>query len=139
METRIEKDSMGELHVPKDALYGPQTQRAVNNFPVSGKTMPKSFIRALLIAKSAAAKANAELGLIEPAMADAISSVTQELLADDKMMNHFPVDVFQTGSGTSSNMNANEVLAKLASVKLGSDINPNDHINYGQSLSLIHI
>ncbi len=144
METRIEKDSMGELHVPKDALYGPQTQRAVNNFPISGNKMPESFIRALLIAKSAAAQANAELGLIEPAMANAISSVSQELLTDNKIMDHFPVDVFQTGSGTSSNMNANEVLAKLASAKLGADVNPNDHINYGQSSndiipSTIHI
>ncbi len=144
MDTRIEKDSMGELHVPKDALYGPQTQRAVNNFPISGKTMPEPFIRALLIAKSAAAQANAELGLLEKSMADAISAVTTELLCDDDMMTNFPVDVFQTGSGTSSNMNANEVLANLATERLGADVNPNDHINYGQSSndiipSTIHI
>lgn len=144
MDTRVEKDSMGELHVPADALYGPQTQRAVNNFPISGQAMPDAFIRALLIAKSAAAQANGELGLIEPAMANAISVSTEELLAADDMMNHFPVDIFQTGSGTSSNMNANEVLAKLATAKLGANVSPNDHINYGQSSndiipSTIHI
>ena len=144
MDTRVEKDSMGELHVPAGALYGPQTQRAVNNFPISGQAMPDAFIRALLIAKSAAAQANGELGLIEPAMANAISVATEELLAADDMMNHFPVDIFQTGSGTSSNMNANEVLAKLATAKLGANVSPNDHINYGQSSndiipSTIHI
>ncbi len=133
MKTRIEGDSMGELKVPADALYGAQTQRAVNNFPVSGRRMPEAFIRALLMAKSAAAQANAELGLLSQDLADGISATVTELLASDDFMQHFPVDVFQTGSGTSSNMNANEVLAVLASKRLGESVNPNDHINYGQS------
>ena len=133
MKTRIESDSMGELKVPADALYGAQTQRAVNNFPVSGRRMPEAFIRALLMAKSAAAQANAELGLLSQDLADGISATVTELLASDDFMQHFPVDVFQTGSGTSSNMNANEVLAVLTSKRLGEAVNPNDHINYGQS------
>ncbi len=133
MKTRIESDSMGELNVPIDALYGAQTQRAVNNFPISGRRMPEPFIRALLIAKSAAAQANSELGLLSQNMADGIAAVIKELLASNDFMQHFPVDVFQTGSGTSSNMNANEVLATLASKRLGEIVNPNDHINYGQS------
>ena len=133
MNTRIERDSMGELEVPENALYGAQTQRAINNFPVSGKTMPEAFIRALLAAKSAAAKANAELGLLSENVASAITEVAEGLLNSDDMMSHFPVDVFQTGSGTSSNMNANEVLATLASAKVGETVGANDHINYGQS------
>ena len=133
MNTRIERDSMGELEVPENALYGAQTQRAINNFPVSGKTMPEAFIRALLAAKSAAAKANAELGLLPEKVASAITEVAEGLLNSDDMMSHFPVDVFQTGSGTSSNMNANEVLATLASAKVGETVGANDHINYGQS------
>ena len=133
MNTRIERDSMGELDVPENALYGAQTQRAINNFPVSGKTMPEAFIRALLAAKSAAAKANAELGLLPENVASAITEVAEGLLHSDDMMSHFPVDVFQTGSGTSSNMNANEVLATLASAKVGETVGANDHINYGQS------
>ncbi|MDA8652121.1 class II fumarate hydratase [Porticoccaceae bacterium] len=133
MNTRIERDSMGELEVPENALYGAQTQRAINNFPVSGKTMPEAFIRALLAAKSAAAKANAELGLLPENVASAITEVAEGLLNSDDMMSHFPVDVFQTGSGTSSNMNANEVLATLASAKIGETVGANDHINYGQS------
>ena len=133
MNTRIERDSMGELNVPENALYGAQTQRAINNFPVSGKSMPKAFIRALLTAKSAAAQANANLSLLPKNVADAISEVASELLDSGDMMSHFPVDVFQTGSGTSSNMNANEVLATLASAKVGEIIGANDHINYGQS------
>ncbi len=122
MNTRIERDSMGELEVPENALYGAQTQRAINNFPVSGKTMPEAFIRALLAAKSAAAKANAELGLLPENVASAITEVAEGLLNSDDMMSHFPVDVFQTGSGTSSNMNANEVLATLASAKVGETV-----------------
>ena len=101
MKTRIESDSMGELKVPADALYGAQTQRAVNNFPVSGRRMPEAFIRALLMAKSAAAQANAELGLLSQDLADGISATVTELLASDDFMQHFPVDVFQTGSGLS--------------------------------------
>ena len=144
MNTRIERDSMGELQVPETALYGAQTQRAINNFPVSGNTMPEAFIRALLTAKSAAAQANATLELIPAAMANTISDVVTDLLASPDLMSHFPVDVYQTGSGTSSNMNANEVLATLASAKLGGPVCANDHINYGQSSndiipSTIHI
>ncbi|MBU6950189.1 class II fumarate hydratase [Hahella sp. HN01] len=133
MKTRIEKDSMGELQVPADALYAAQTQRAVNNFPVSGERLPKAFIRALLLAKSAAARANVKLELIPAKMGDAICEAAQQLLSADDMMTHFPVDVFQTGSGTSTNMNANEVLASLASRILDEKVSPNDHINYGQS------
>lgn len=129
---RIEKDSMGELEVPKKALYAAQTQRAVNNFPVSGQPMPEAFIRALLLAKYAAAKANGRLELIPQKMAKAICKSVDALL-DDDFMQHFPVDVFQTGSGTSSNMNANEVLATLASERYGKPVSANDHINYGQS------
>ena len=133
MEYRIEKDSMGELNVPVNALYSAQTQRAINNFPISGQGMPKSFIIALLQAKAACALSNSELGQIPADMSKAICDSVDELLNDDSFMQHFPVDVFQTGSGTSSNMNANEVLANLATKKLGSEVNPNDHINYGQS------
>jgi fumarate hydratase class II len=141
--TRIEKDSMGELDVPKYALYAAQTQRAVNNFPISGQTMPKAFIQALLLAKYAAAEANGELGLIPEKMASSICQAVDSLLAQD-FMPHFPVDVYQTGSGTSSNMNANEVLALLASKIYGDNVGANDHINYGQSSndiipSAIHI
>ncbi|MDP2562807.1 lyase family protein [Psychrobium sp. 1_MG-2023] len=129
---RLEKDSMGELQVPQDALYAAQTQRAVNNFPISGQTMPKQFIRALLLVKYAAAQANSELEQIPTAMANAICQSIDDLLTTDYMA-HFPVDVFQTGSGTSSNMNANEVLANLASKIYSDEVNANDHINYGQS------
>lgn len=131
-DTRIERDSMGELAVPAEALYGAQTQRAVNNFPVSGLVMPEAFIRALVLAKAAAARANVDLEQILPAQGDAIVAACQQLLAED-FMQHFPVDVFQTGSGTSSNMNANEVIATLATRILGEPINPNDHVNCGQS------
>ncbi|NUT85633.1 class II fumarate hydratase [Pseudomonas corrugata] len=130
--TRIERDSMGELHVPVDALYGAQTQRAVENFPVSGQRMPTQFIRALILAKAAAAQANVELEQISVAQGKAIVDAAQGLL-EGQFMDHFPVDIFQTGSGTSSNMNANEVIATLASRLLGETINPNDHVNCGQS------
>ncbi|OOW04852.1 aspartate ammonia-lyase [Pseudomonas sp. MF6396] len=130
--TRIERDSMGELQVPAEALYGAQTQRAVNNFPISQQRMPTQFIRALLLAKAAAAKANVELEQISQAQGAAIVSAVEQLLAGD-FMQHFPVDVYQTGSGTSSNMNANEVIATLASRVLGDTVNPNDHVNCGQS------
>ncbi|HEB27765.1 MAG TPA: class II fumarate hydratase [Porticoccus sp.] len=144
MKTRTECDSMGELEVSFDALYCAQTQRAVNNFPVSGQRMPSAFIRALLLAKSAAAKANSELEQISPEVSEAICDAVQQLLNSEDMMQHFPVDVFQTGSGTSSNMNANEVLATLATSILNKPVSPNDHINYGQSSndiipSCIHI
>ncbi|UZE01828.1 class II fumarate hydratase [Pseudomonas mediterranea] len=131
-DTRIERDSMGELHVPVDALYGAQTQRAVDNFPVSGQRMPTQFIRALILAKAAAARANVELEQISAAQGKAIVDAAQGLL-EGQFMDHFPVDIFQTGSGTSSNMNANEVIATLASRLLEETVNPNDHVNCGQS------
>jgi len=131
-KTRIERDSMGELQVPEGALYGAQTQRAVDNFPISGKPMPVQFIRALILAKTAAARANIELKQIGEAQGKAIVDAAQGLLEGD-FMHHFPVDIFQTGSGTSSNMNANEVIATLASRLLGEAVNPNDHVNCGQS------
>jgi len=131
-KTRIERDSMGELQVPVDALYGAQTQRAVDNFPISGIPMPTQFIRALILAKAAAARANVELNQISAAQGKAISDAAQGLLEGD-FMQHFPVDIFQTGSGTSSNMNANEVIATLASRMLGEPVNANDHVNCGQS------
>ncbi|WP_338492976.1 class II fumarate hydratase [Pseudomonas trivialis] len=130
--TRIERDSMGELHVPAEALYGAQTQRAVDNFPISHQRMPAPFIRALILAKAAAAKANVELKQISEGQGKAIVDAAQGLLEGD-FMRHFPVDIFQTGSGTSSNMNANEVIATLASRLLGEVVNPNDHVNCGQS------
>jgi len=129
---RIEKDSMGEMKVPADALYAAQTQRAVENFPVSGLTMPREVIRALGLIKAAAAKANKELDLIESDMADAIQGAANEV-AKGNHDDQFPVDIFQTGSGTSSNMNANEVIASLASERLGRKVHPNDHVNMGQS------
>ncbi len=130
--TRIERDSMGELQVPVEALYGAQTQRAVNNFPISQQRMPTQFIRALLLAKAAAAKANIELKQLEEGQGTAIVKAVEQLLAGD-FIQHFPVDIYQTGSGTSSNMNANEVIATLATRILGDKVNPNDHVNCGQS------
>jgi fumarate hydratase class II len=132
-ETRRERDSLGELAVPASALYGAQTQRAVNNFPVSGRRLPPAFIRALLQVKSAAAGANLALGELDSPTAEAIQAAAGQLLADPELMQHFPVDVFQTGSGTSTNMNANEVLATLASQLGGIAVHPNDHVNRGQS------
>ena len=141
---RIEYDSMGALEVPEDALYAAQTQRAINNFPISGQTMPKAFIRALLKAKYAAAEANNCLAQIPEAMAEAICQAVDELLIDDDLMRHFPVDIYQTGSGTSTNMNVNEVLATQATKIYGAPVGANDHINCGQSSndiipSTIHI
>lgn len=133
--TRTEQDSMGALQVPADALYGAQTQRAVLNFPVSGRPMPLGFVRALLRVKAAAATANAALEVIPTVTAYAITTVCGELLALDEaaLLRHFPVDVFQTGSGTSSNMNANEVIATLASRRRGEPVSANDHVNASQS------
>ena len=111
---RIEQDSMGELKVPADALYAAQTQRAVENFPVSGLTLPPAFIRAVALIKQCAAEVNIELGLLESPIAEAIGRAAGEIVAGHHL-EHFPVDIFQTGSGTSSNMNANEVIATLAS------------------------
>ena len=129
---RTEKDSMGALQVPADALWGAQTQRAVENFPISGLTMPRSFIRALGLVKWAAAGANSELGLLTGPRAVAIQRAAAAV-ADGEHDAHFPVDVFQTGSGTSSNMNANEVIARLARQSGAEDIHPNDDVNMGQS------
>ena len=131
-EVRIEQDSMGELNVPINALYGAQTQRAINNFDISGLSMPPAFIRALGLIKSAAAQVNVDLGLLDTGTAVAISSVADEIAAG-KHYEQFPIDVFQTGSGTSTNMNANEVIARLASQRSGLQVHPNDHVNYGQS------
>jgi fumarate hydratase class II len=129
---RVERDSMGELQVPADALWGAQTQRAVQNFPLSGLTMPRDFIAALGLVKQAAARANVALGLLDPKLAQAVEAAAAEVVAGAHDA-HFPIDVFQTGSGTSSNMNANEVIATLASRRAGSAVHPNDHVNMGQS------
>lgn len=132
---RVEHDSMGELQVPADALWGAQTQRAVQNFPVSGQRMPRAFIRALGLIKGSAAEVNGALGLLPKGVARAITLAAAEV-AQGNHDAHFPVDVYQTGSGTSSNMNANEVIATLAnrSGKAGrTRVHPNDHVNLGQS------
>ena len=129
---RIEKDSMGELQVPADALYGAQTQRAVDNFPVSGLKVPRAFINALGLIKSACAEVNCNLGEMDASVAEAIISASAEV-STGEYDEHFPIDIFQTGSGTSTNMNTNEVIARLASEASGSPIHPNDHVNMGQS------
>ncbi|AHK16736.1 class II fumarate hydratase [Thalassolituus oleivorans] len=131
--TRIEHDSMGDLEVPAHALYGAQTQRAINNFNISQQTMPSTFIRALLQVKMAAAEANRQLDQLDVEIAAAIQKSAQGLLNSDDLMDHFPIDIFQTGSGTSTNMNANEVLAHLAAMMCGQEVNANDHVNAGQS------
>src|SRR5271169_3713783 len=130
--TRVERDSMGPLGVPATALWGAQTQRAIQNFPPTGLRMPRAFIRALALIKHCAAGANAELGDMPQTVAAAIQEASLEVAAG-LCDNEFPVDVFQTGSGTSSNMNANEVIATLASRILGSAVHPNDQVNMGQS------
>ena len=130
--TRVERDSMGELDVPTDALWGAQTQRAIQNFPPSGLRMPRAFIRALALIKHAAAGANAELGDLPPPVTKAIQQASLEVAAG-RYDAQFPVDVFQTGSGTSSNMNANEVIATLATRILGAAVHPNDQVNMSQS------
>ena len=132
-EFRVERDSMGELRVPADALWGAQTQRAVQNFPFSGLVMPRGFIRALGMVKWAAAGANIELGELDRVRGFAIQKAALEV-AEGRHDAHFPVDVFQTGSGTSSNMNANEVIARLATQYAGgTPVHPNDHVNRCQS------
>jgi fumarate hydratase, class II len=131
-EHRTERDSMGELAVPASALWGAQTQRAVQNFPISGLPMPSRFVRSLGLIKWAAARVNHELGLLPADVAEAIEAASLEV-ASGTHDAHFPVDVFQTGSGTSSNMNANEVIARLATERLGQTVHPNDHVNMGQS------
>ena len=132
MKYRIEKDSMGELQVPHNALYAAQTQRAIDNFPISGLVMPNEFITTLAIIKKAIALVNQELKLLDADIAGAIVNAADDII-NGKYIEHFPIDIFQTGSGTSTNMNMNEVLATLASKSIGKNINPNDHINMGQS------
>jgi fumarate hydratase class II len=130
---RLEKDSLGEVKVPADALYGAQTQRAVENFPVSGIRFSRSFIRALGLIKAVAAEVNAGLGLLDAKVANAVHLAGLEV-SEGKWDSHFPLDIFQTGSGTSTNMNANEVIAALASRALGGTaVHPNNHVNMGQS------
>jgi fumarate hydratase class II len=129
---RIEHDTMGEVKVPRDALWRAQTQRAVENFPISGRPLESRHIRALALIKAAAARTNAELGVLDKPVADAIEQAALEI-ADGRHDAEFPIDVFQTGSGTSSNMNANEVIATIASAALGTSVHPNDHVNASQS------
>jgi fumarate hydratase class II len=137
-EYRTERDTMGEVRVPADALWGPQTQRAVDNFPISGFRFPRVFIESIALVKRSVAEANAELGLLDPKLAAAIVAAADEVVqgAHDAQ---FPIDIYQTGSGTSTNMNANEVLANLANLRLGGAlgkrgaVHPNDHVNMGQS------
>jgi fumarate hydratase, class II len=129
---RIEKDSMGEVKVPVGALYAAQTQRAVENFPVSGLQFSRAFIKALGLVKGTAAQVNQGLGLLDASIADAIVAAASEVEAGEHDA-QFPVDIFQTGSGTSTNMNSNEVIATLATQKLGSKVHPNDHVNCSQS------
>ncbi|GHA39576.1 class II fumarate hydratase [Photobacterium aphoticum] len=131
-EYRIETDSMGDVQVPKNALYRAQTQRAINNFPLSGIPLPPLFIQTLAYIKQAAARSNLELGLLEHDKAHAIIDSCQ-LIIDGQHLDQFPIDTFQTGSGTSSNMNANEVIATLASIRLGHSVDANDDVNMGQS------
>jgi len=130
-ETRTERDTMGELQVPVNALWGAQTQRAVNNFPISGIPIPAALIRALGLIKSAAADVNRDLGLLENGIAEAII-VAASFVSAGEVDTHFPIDIFQTGSGTSSNMNVNEVIAQLAAQQ-GVEVHPNDHVNMCQS------
>jgi fumarate hydratase class II len=134
---RVERDSMGPMEVPADALYGASTMRAVLNFPISNLRFPRAFIRALGLVKLAAAKTNMSLGLLDQKIGDAIVAAAQEV-SDGKLDEHFVLDIFQTGSGTSTNTNANEVIANRASQILGGDlgsrlVHPNDHVNLGQS------
>lgn len=131
-KTRIEKDSMGSLEVPIDALYGAQTQRAINNFPISHTPLPELFIKALGLIKFACSESNLELGLLSQEKATAIQNAAHELI-QGQYLEHFPIDVFQTGSGTSTNMNANEVIAHLAQHQGGLTIHPNDDVNMSQS------
>lgn len=129
---RIEHDTMGQVQVPAEALYGAQTQRAVENFPISGRGLSSHHIAALAQIKAAAALANAELGVLPAPVAEAIVAAADEVISGSHN-DHFPIDVFQTGSGTSSNMNTNEVIASLASARLGEPVHPNDQVNASQS------
>ncbi|HLT47194.1 MAG TPA: class II fumarate hydratase [Rubricoccaceae bacterium] len=129
---RIETDSLGEVRVPADALYGAQTQRAKENFPISGQPFPRRFIEALGTVKAACARANRDLGLLDAAVAEAVAAAAERVRAG-ALDAHFPLDVYQTGSGTSTNMNANEVIARLAAEAAGRKVHPNDDVNMGQS------
>ena len=129
---RIEKDSMGELQVPADALYGAQTQRAINNFPISGLMMPPAFIKTVALIKQTAAKVNSDLGVLDAERGQAIIQVAEQIIQGEHA-DQFPLDIFQTGSGTSTNMNVNEVLAHLASAISTEAVGANDHVNMGQS------
>jgi fumarate hydratase, class II len=131
-EYRTERDSMGEVRVPAGAKWRAQTQRAVENFPVSGQRLERAHIEALALIKAAAAAVNGELGVLKPELAEAVRGAAEEV-ATGRWDEHFPVDVFQTGSGTSSNMNVNEVVATLAAERLGAPVHPNDHVNASQS------
>ena len=136
-DTRTERDSMGEMQVPADAYYGASTQRAALNFPISGLRFSRPFIRILGLVKLASAKVNEELGLLEPDISAAVQKAAREVV-DGKLDGEFVVDIFQTGSGTSTNMNANEVIANRASEIMGGErgsklVHPNDHVNKGQS------
>ena len=131
-EFRIEHDTMGEVRVPAKALWRAQTQRAVENFPISGRGLERTQIRALGLLKGACAQVNKDLGKLPAEKADAIIAAAGEI-ADGLHDDQFPIDVFQTGSGTSTNMNVNEVLATLATVRAGTPVHPNDHVNAGQS------
>ena len=138
MEMRIEKDSMGEMEVPGDSLYGASTQRAVLNFPVSSKRFPRIFLEALGAIKAAGASANMKLGRLDPMLGEPIRNAS-EAVRDGEYDDHCVVDIYQTGSGTSTNTNANEVIANVANIALGEPIgkkapvHPNDHVNFGQS------
>ncbi|MCT2587521.1 class II fumarate hydratase [Actinophytocola gossypii] len=129
---RVEHDTMGEVRVPADALWRAQTQRAVENFPISGRGLERAQIRALGLLKAAAARVNQRFDVLPPDLAEAVAAAADEV-AEGRHDDHFPIDVFQTGSGTSSNMNANEVIATLATRRLGRDVHPNDHVNASQS------
>src|SRR5262245_60847394 len=135
---RVEKDSMGEMRVPRNALYGAQTQRAVENFPISNLRFPREYIRAMGLIKLAGARANMDLRLLDPKLGEAIVQSAQEVV-DGKLDSHFVLDIFQTGSGTSTNMNTNEVISNRAIQILGgvvgskNPVHPNDHVNMGQS------
>ena len=131
IQTRVETDSLGDVHVPVDALWGAQTQRAIDNFPVSGQPMPPAFISAVARVKQAAAEANASLGLLDNSRCDAITDACRALIRGE-FADQFPIDRYQTGSGTSTNMNVNEVISAIAASK-GVEVHPNDHVNMSQS------
>lgn len=132
LSTKTKAHSMGEVYVVKDAMYGAQTQRAIDNLKLSDMRLPKSFILALAQIKKAAAQSNANLGLLSPEFADAIVAAVDEVLAG-RHADQFPVDVFQSGSGTSTNMNMNEVIAAISRQRSQLELHPNDHVNLGQS------